>query len=268
VPAVLFTLFVLQALVSLVLAPYGAAETNDLRDQLLFFSFGMFVSQPLVLAIVAGLWPARWPVAVVAGLVLVGLLAHFANFASVQHHDQGYGESSLLIIWAEAYLFLLLPLTILRWPCGWRMQMPQAPTRGRGTHQFRLRGLMGAVTAVGVVLAIFRITAVPMHFSERVKPAATVVAETLLTGSVIAVCLLGLLPLVGLVLATSKRRWYAIGSLVGIAASVSFLAWLTTPGTIREDLDLAIICSGVVVSVLLSLWSLRWCGFRLVRERL
>lgn len=146
--------------------------------------------------------------------------------------------------------------------------MPQAPTRGRGTHQFRLRGLMGAVTAVGVVLAIFRITAVPMHFSERVKPAATVVAETLLTGSVIAVCLLGLLPLVGLVLATSKRRWYAIGSLVGIAASVSFLAWLTTPGTIREDLDLAIICSGVVVSVLLSLWSLRWCGFRLVRERL
>ncbi len=227
-------------------------------------SFGVILAQPLLVAVIVGFAPWRLLLSLPAGVILLGLLAHFCNFATAP--IKAAGDLETVIVLGGTYLALHPLILAVRWLSGLRIAVPGASRDHVPVRQFHLRQLLAMVTVAAVFLALVRLTAVQTLWPDTANVWVELITEMSLVGGSIALAFLGLLPFVGAVLALRGRLWYLACGLVGTAAGMGFILWITGPNRLEDVRVMCLMATGVLLSLLVNLWVLRWCGVRLVRD--
>jgi hypothetical protein len=196
--------------------------------------------------------------------LLVGLLAHFINFAMTRGTVRG--EVAVPFLYCVTYCLLLVPIAATRWMGRWRIGLWPPQGEVSPHRQFRLRSLLFAVTAVAVFLAVGRATAMPMRWPPDSRGWEQLVAEGAVISGILAGCQLVMLPIVGAVLAARQRTRFLVAWLLITGPTAALFALVTGISRSRDIRFLVAIVLGATCSIIINSAILRWCGFRLLRE--
>jgi hypothetical protein len=245
-------------------APIPREATSFVENGVLGAWLGVVFGQPVLIAIVAVFWPARTAARVLAALVLLAMMSYANVIGEYRLYARPIGNQSV-VMGLGLFLGSLVPLTIARRARGWRIERPSTVDRKGRADQFNLQSIFVLVTAACVLLAAGRLVMPLVQLSLGRLIESLIFVQPLLA-LVAAGCTLPLLPAVGTVLSSRRpdeilRRSLPIATAVVVATSAIFGLTLGAEGVVMV---LAILASGYG-SIILSLYVLRWCGFRLVR---
>ncbi len=257
--------------VDMLLNPIGASVDMRTVEWPLIAGFaiiGAMLSQPALLAVVAVLWPAQWAMRLLAslGLLVLMLYAMLLGGVSISADDLSavFGPGLLFVIFA----LVLWAMSRLR---GWRMVVWTSGAARSAGRQFSVRALLVVIAIAGVLFALGRLI---MPATVRLD-AAIDWSKRLIDGVgfalIFAAPLLSLmLPALPLALAIGSR-WRCLLATVLAAVAMPLGVLFVTVVLMGEKLDavtvLSVCCPavGAYGSIILSLFVLRWCGFRLLR---
>ncbi|MGD9724612.1 MAG: hypothetical protein AB7O59_25055 [Pirellulales bacterium] len=229
---------------------------------------GVIMSQPLLLALFAVLWPAPRPLRQTVSLALLVLFLF-----SALHAEAGpvrIDLSTALFLAALYVVVLVICQGIVSWR-RWRIATPWPPTRSLGDERFTLRGLLVAITLSCLLLALGRGLFSGVEWALRDWMAT--LRELAMIMLFYATMLLPAVFLVSLVLGTGPRKrvasWFAIST---SSAGLGMLMLVVYTGSNEPwweaALQLGAVMAGAYISVLVTLLVLRSCGFRLQSGRI
>ncbi|MGD9724613.1 MAG: hypothetical protein AB7O59_25050 [Pirellulales bacterium] len=223
---------------------------------------GAILVQPALVALATAFGPGAAVFRIPFGVAAVALSAHLSVFGISQVSRDDASPMFLLTI---PFLYLLLPLEVLRRWRGWRVLPPGNVRAAQPRLQFGLGRLMIAAAAIGGMLAVARWFYVPLEWPKGLSRWVNVLTGYAAGSAVVAGAALALVPLVALVLGGSSRIRAAIWAVVVLPLASGFIFWALRPGSWREIVDFECMLAGGWLWALLCLLILRLGGWRLER---
>ncbi len=230
---------------------------------------GSIMAQPILLAMVAVFWPVPRSMRIIVTIALLMLML-YAWLIGEERRSYAALESTFMP--TIAFLVYQVPLRLTRRWRRWRMIPPSSVNPSVRGNQFSMRTLLAVVAVAAVLFALGRVVLPPLMWSSSFGGLTRSVLEAAFGGVVFALFYLPAIPCVPLCLSPRLRIPIVVVALACalIAMMVLFLisAIFDPQGSVPEYAT-AIVSGvlGALGSISISLLVVRWCGYRLVRER-
>jgi hypothetical protein len=243
--------------------PQPREASTFVQNLLVAFTVGVIYSQPMLLSLVAVLWPASWlRRSLVAVALLVAVCQAYA-VARIIWYGRASAIETVVFPWAVFAACWMLSRMARRF-YGWRLQVCTAPEEsGLPRNQFSLRSLLLVLTAAAALMATGRPLAPRMNWEPF--GVVDVLLYMLIAGGIGGSYWLAGLAMMPVILAakpTARQKKVAAWLLLGFAALNALLFFTSFSG---EALALAAgIVMGMFASFAATFAVLRACGYRLV----
>lgn len=231
-------------------------------------SMGVLLGQPVLAAIVAVFWPTRRLVRTSAGVAL--LLAISYAMVLGEFRNRGSVDINTPIAPAVEFFTFMVLLGSMRWLRRWRMIAPTAAASS-SEERYSLRALWAIITLACVLFAAGRWALAPVMWPSQASEWLKVMTSVIAFSIPCAIAFLVILPGMVWTLGRQRRGQALLLMLVAMLGIVGGLTALELSSTTGSQTAVIIvvnssIATGAFGSVLLVLFVLRVCGYRLVRE--
>ena len=259
------------AAVDTVFNPLGMPADLDHSAALLLIGgllMGVMIAQPILAAIVTVFWPTSDIVRVATGTTLAVLVVYGMTLGGL--HRGGVPPSTVLAP-AWMYLAFLIPLLALRWLRRWRIASPLTRSADHD-HRFSVRMLLSIITLVCVLAAAGRWALAPITWPATTADWLAELGSTATFGVVAALAFAVIVPGIAWVLGVQERGRACAATVAGMLSMAVGLTCVEAADSRPAELPtIVMINSSLAVggygSILLALFVLRWCGYRLTRAR-